>query len=305
MPPKKPNAYYPTYVALLEGLTTGSTIPVTALIASEGLPNVTDGTKRDHLKTLIKERPELLEKIVGLYPQADTIIDLVEKLDGSVIEATLDQANRHCAKIVDKIALPILHEFVRSNLSKHISGTSISLTVDELMEFLLEGFAEFSKGAGNGLVSIAGTLNERLLMRAMKNGGMVEGADFKKTGTNSEADIVVHSHAGTKINLGVEVKSYHARERLLRGLQDIDGPKVGVGYFKDPSEFNAARTMTLLQADPAAIFMPASTLSKVDATATSRKTNNKISYDSRLYRPLEQFVTDMKHFVQTGQLPTY
>ena len=300
-----PNPYHPVYLRVLESLPVGGTIPLASLLAAAGLPSVTDHTKRGHLKTLIRDRPDLLERIVGLYPQADTVIDLIEKRHGPVTEATLDQANKHCREVVEKIALPTLHEFVRTTLTEHISGTVVSLSMDELMEFLLDEFAKFSKGAGNGLVSIAGTLNERLLMRAMKNAGLTEGEDFKKTGTNSEADLVVHSHTGTRANLGVEVKSYHARERLLRGLRDIAGSKVGVGYFKDPSEFNADRIVTLLQADPAAIYMPGSTLAQVDPVAAARTTNNRIALDSKVYRPIERFVTDMLHFVKTGELPKF
>lgn len=287
----------------INSLAAGQTIDLDELLAIPGLPAVGLSTKRNHLRRLVQAEPQLLERIVGFYPSVATVIDLVEQRHGLVTEARINEANEQCKEIVGTIARPIVHRFVRTALDQHINGANVALTLDELMQFLLEEFVEFQRGAGNGLVSIAGGMNEALLMRAMSNAGLVRGTDFKKTGTNSEGDFVVHSRVGTRENLGVEVKSYHARERLLRGLRDITGLKVGAGYFRSPAEFNAARTMTLLQADPAAIYMPRVTLEEVDGAARAMTTNNRIAFQRRLYRPLEQFVTDMSHYTNTGQLP--
>lgn len=295
--------YFAPYRALLDALAPGQTVDLDQLLKAEGLPAVSIATRKKYLRELVQEMPEYLEKIVGFYPSVDTVIDLVELRFGKVVEQQLDASNQRCREIVEKVARPIVHRFVGTSLANHISGTTVSLSLDELMEFLLEEFVEFQRGAGNGLVSIAGSMNEALLMRAMTNAGLRRGMDFDKTGSNSEADILVRSRVGTKDSLGVEVKSYHARERLLRGLRDINGLKVGVGYFKDPSEFNPARSVTLLQADPAAIYMPDATLQQLEPKARQITTNSKIAFQSRLYRPLERFVSDMAHYVRAGNLP--
>lgn len=299
------NQYYDCFERVLSSLSAGQTVALGDLLSCDGLPKVGDGTKRKYLKQLISAKPMFLEKIVGFYPSPETIIDLVESRHGKVIEANIDSSNQACRLIVQGIAKPIVHGFVRDTLAEHIEGSRIGLELDQLLSFLLEEFSEFSRGAGNGLVSIAGSINELLLIRAMKNGGMTDKSDFTRTGTESEADIVVHSRTGSRMNLGVEVKSYHARERLLRGLQDVTGKKVGAGFFKDPKEFNAKRTKTLLQAGPAAIYMPQATLSRVESSAVELTTNETIAFRSRLYRPLERFVSDMQHFNNYEVLPPY
>lgn len=299
------NPYHSIFKAILSALPAGKAIDLAPLLATSELPKVSLATRKKHLKALVRAEPELLERIVGFYPSVDTVIDLVEIRHGKVLEVNLDQSNEHCRSIVEKIGRPIILGFVQATLAEHISGTKVALTLDELMDFLLDEFTDFARGAGNGLVSIAGSMNEQLLMRAMANAGLKANEDFRKTGTNSEADFVVHSHIGNKDNLGVEVKSYHARERLLRGLRDVTGLKVGVGYFKDASEFNKTRTVTLLQTDPAAIYIPTATLKNVDPAAQSIPTNSKIAFQSRLYRPIERFVSDMAHFCKKGELPKY
>ena len=299
------NPYHHVFRAALATLPQGDFLWLDALLALPELPAVAIATKRSHLKKLIELDPQLLEKVRGLYPKADTIIDIVERTTGRVIETTLDASNRAAAAIVQNIAGPVVNQFVDTALRAYIIGDRITLTKSELMDFLLTEYSEFSKGAGNGLVSIAGTLNERILMRAMSNQGMIEGDNFQRTGTNSEADLIVHTRTGTRSSLGVELKSYHARERLLRGLQDIVGLKVGFGFFKDPSEFNAGRTQTLLQTHAAAIYMPNATLVRVATDSLAMTSNENIAFQSRFYRPIEQFVTDMLHYVGHGELPRY
>lgn len=188
-------------------------------------------------------------------------------------------------------------------MGSYVSGANLNIPVQSIIDFLQDDYADFMAKSGNGLVSIAGSVNEHLLDRVLKNHGMVEEDDYRKTGKNSEADFIVYS--SSKSQLGIEVKSYHARERLLRGLQDITGDKVGFGYFIDPSEFNEHRTRTLLQSGAAAIYMPKRTLDLVDPSAKSQITTQRISLNSKFYRPFEQFATDMKHFCTTGQLPAY
>lgn len=221
-----------------------------------------------------------------------------------VCEANVVAANRICADIVETAFKPVVEEVVRTGLANHIEGSDIHVPIDALMEFLLGDFAEFTKGAGNGLVSVAGAINEKLLVRCLLSAGLTE-EDFSQTGTESEGDIVVHSRSSKKGNLGVEIKSYHARERLLRGLRDVDKPKVGAGYFIDHSEFNEGRTKLLLQTQAAAIYMPEETLGNLAPKALVMTSQDMLAFGSRFYRPLERFATDMAHFVTTGQLPEY
>ena len=303
----KYSAYHSVFFSILSALPAGARMDYRLLIANASLPNAKDQTKKKHLKTFIYQNPAYLNNLTGFYPTPDTIIDLVEKSIGKVMETNLDLANQQCRNVVSGLAQPILEDFISGGLGNHINPTSkvVSMPLPVLTQFLMDDFTEFLKGSGNGLVSIAGKINELLLVRAMKNFGLVEKTNFSITGTDSEADLIIHSTAGNKENLGVEVKSYHARERLLRGLTDVKVPKIGVGYFKDPSEFNPQRTMTLHQAQPAAIYMPQATLSRVDPSSRNSTTTQKAAPGSRLYRPLEQFVTDMNGFVSNGVLPHY
>lgn len=269
--------------------------------------NVTVSTVKNHFKSFVDSNPSFLSCITGFYPKPETIVALVEQEIGSIDESKLDLANVRSREIVNGVARPIVMRFIHEGLASHLNPDkgSISIGIDVLTDFLIDDFAEFLKGAGNGLVSIAGSLNEMLLIRAMENAQMEKGKHFTRTGTDSKADIIVHSNASGRPNLAVEVKSYHARERLLRGLQDISPPKVGVGYFKDPAEFNPGRTRTLLQTQSAAVYMPRATLDRLSSESKGIKTMEATAFESFLYRPLEQFVTDMKGFYKTGALPRY
>lgn len=298
--------YPEAFCELLDAVPAGSRIPFRN-IASASQFNVTVDTVKKHFKTFIDENPSYLSRITGFFPKPETIIALVEQEIGLIAETNLDLANVRSSEIVKGIARPIVEEFIHDGLSGNVNSTSgyIQIGTDTLTDFLIEDFSEFLRSAGNGLVSIAGGLNELLLIRAMQNAGMQLGEDFIRTGKDSKADIIVHSSVGTRDNLAIEVKSYHARERLLRGLQDIPVPKIGVGFFKDAAEFNPARTRTLLQAQPAAIYMPRATLDHLPNESRNIKTVERAAFESSLYRPLEQFVTDMQAFNASGVLPKY
>jgi hypothetical protein len=283
----------------------GGTIAVEQLLASPPLPNFKMNTKKKHLKSLLDQNPQFLACITGFFPSSKSIIDNVEAAIGLITELNLLVANQRCYQIVQSISQPMFDSFIRDELAGHVAGMQVSLPIADLIRFLLVEYAEFNKAMGNGLVSIAGALNEWLLIRAMTNAGMRDSTDFEKTGTDSEADLVIHSRGPRAVNLGVEIKSYRARERLLRGLHDIKGLKVGVGFFIDPNEFNCSRTRRLIQACPAAIYMPRATLDAIDPDALALSSQQPIAFDSRLYRPLEQFVSDMLFYNSKGQLPRY
>lgn len=292
---------------LLDALPDGQRLAFHDLTASLPFKSVGADTVKKHFKTFIDENAAYLSRITGFYPKPETIIALVEQQIGPITETNLDLANVESSKIVDGVAHPMVKQFIREGLSAGLDqeGRNIAIGIDALTDFLIGDFSDFLRSAGNGLVSIAGSLNELLLLRALENAGMESRKHFTRTGKGSQADIIIHSTAGARTNLSVEVKSYHARERLLRGLQDIVVPKIGVGYFKDPAEFNPGRTKTLLQAQPSAIYMPRATLDRLSDESKNIKTTETAAYESSLYRPLEQFVTDMKAFNATGKLPKF
>lgn len=295
------------FAGLLEGIPAGERMSYEEIRSAPGLPNVSRQTVKKQFREFIDQHPEFLSRITGFYPKPETIIRVVESKLGQIVESNLDEANHSCKELVTELTKPIVENFIRRGIEGDFNAETglVTISLEGLTNFLVNEFSDFLRSAGNGLVSIAGSLNELLLIRAMKNGGMQEGHDFTPTGTDSEADIIVHSHVGTRENLGVEVKSYHARERLLRGLQDIKEPKIGVGFFKDETEFNPGRTQTLLQAGPAAIYMPASTLQRLPQESIQITTNARAAFGSRLYRPIERFVTDMRGFNGSGSLPPY
>lgn len=301
--------YNEAFRELLDAVPAGRRIPFRD-IASASHFNVTVDTVKKHFKAFIDGNPSYLSRITGFFPKPETIIALVEQEIGPIMESNLDLANVESSKIVKGVARPMVEEFIHEGLSGSLDQArgEIRIGMGALSDFLIDDFSEFLRSSGNGLVSIAGGLNELLLIQAMKNAGMRDSGDnkdFTRTGKDSKADVVVHSHVGTKSNLAVEVKSYHARERLLRGLRDISVPKIGVGYFKDPAEFNPTRTRTLLQAQPAAIYMPRTTLDRLPEDSRKIKTMETAAYGCCLYRPLEQFVTDMRWFNAHGALPKY
>ncbi len=243
--------------------------------------------------------------VQGILPSVDSLIDLAaQRVGAPVSEANVVQANKICADIVKRATDPVVEEVVRGGLASFISSNALQIPIQDLMDFLIGEFAAFTKGAGNGLVSVAGSINEKLLVRCLLERGLTEN-DFRQTGTESEGDIVIHSKAANRSNLGIEVKSYHARERLLRGLKDVDRPKVGAGYFVDYSEFNAQRTRLLLQTNAGAIYIPSDTLAKIDPASLAMTTNDTIAFGSRFYRPLERFASDMAYFVENGELPQF
>ena len=146
-----------------------------------------------------------------------------------------------------------------------------------------------------------GRLNEEIILRALKNSAL-QGDDYKRTGTKSDGDIIVFERVGKKKPLYVEVKSYHARERLLRGLQDIQHPeKVGAGFFRDAKEFNAKRTETLIGSGAWAIYIPDDTFLLITDQAKKMTTARQ----DRFYRPLSKFVSDMETYVSSGAISKY
>lgn len=261
------------------------------------------GTFKKHLKQFINIYPELLLKLTGFYPDVGTIVDIAESQPdlGKINSGNLMEANVECKKVVDVITKPRHVKFLSHHFDKNLGADGATLTIDKmaLIDLLYDRYVEFIHEADNGLVSIVGRLNEEIFLRAMSNGGMVYGKDFVRTGQNSEADIIVFQNGGNKNKLYVEVKSYHARERLLRGLQDINQPeKIGIGFFIDKDEFNPLRTATLLESNARAIYLPDVTYAAIGQSSKEMTT----VLQHRFYRPLSKLVDDMLYFVNHGKV---
>lgn len=264
--------------------------------------NVGENTVKKYLKAFINQNPSYLTRLVGFYPAPETIISLVESDIGLITSAKLWQANQASKLIVDAITKPKHAKFLSNLLSQDSTEDFFNEALRlRLADRIYEEYAPFVREADNGLISMAGGLNEKLFLRALENQGLVKGRDFVKTGTDSDGDLVVFENFGSKRRLTVEIKSYNARERLLRGLQDAQKPKIGIGFFRRADEFNAERTRTLLGAEPMAIYMPVDTYFKL---ADESKAFMTVAQDL-LYRPLELFAEDMQSFVSYGVLTAF
>lgn len=269
-------------------------------------PGVSEQTARKHVKKFISAERARWGCIAGLFPDTSAILDEVERtLQGGIQGATLVQANETAKAIVDDLSKKFRTHFCKKTLGSNLCQNTgnVSLSFDDLVSQLLVPYENYLTQSGNGLVSIAGTLNQSLLVRALRNSGLNDSGahpDFKETGTKSEGDIKVFCRHGNEKTLHVEAKSYAARERLLRGLSDIPQPKVGVGFFNDPSEFGEDRvTLIATTAHASAIYMPQNTL---DALSTGAK-GVIIPGSGRVCRSLEtEFVEDMKNFVAKGDI---
>lgn len=253
---------------------------------------------KDRLDPLTKADPNLLNALAEYLPSADVMIGAVELALGEPItQLNLARSNIVCTELVDRIVVPRHLSFLKRELSGRIHGAeNVAIQLDDLLTFLRSRYLPFVDAQNQGLISRAGRLNERLIRRALLNCGFVEDADFKMTGTKSEGDIIVRTTAGTGRPLSIEVKSYGARERLLRGLADAGDPKIGVGFFNEHGEFNNSRTTDFLGTNALAIYLPPETYARVDATAKTRVN----SRGSVFYRALTQLTTDLQAFKTSG-----
>lgn len=259
-------------------------------------------TIKKHLNALLRDGEHRVLNVAGFVPDAPLLVDLAEKAIGQIGSAMLMDANRETKKLIDQIAKPELRRVFLAGLPGEKTGEMLEVRVDDLFNFITDEFLPHVTETDNGFISIVGRLNEEIILRALRNSKLKDGVDFQRSGTNSVGDIIVSQRGGQKNNLYVEVKSYHARERLLRGLQDINHPfKVGIGYFRDPREFNPKRTQTLIDSGANAIYLPADTYGNVDPAALAMTTGKQSSF----YRPMDRFVEDMVIFAENGAIGDY
>lgn len=272
----------------------------------EALFDVSYQTVRNKIKRAMAEDASLRGRIAGVFPDTSTILDEVESDIGPIQGSNLVIANLKSSALVGGWSKSFAEHFCKKSLGHRYNTATgqVTLTFDELRTELLTPYEKYLVQSGNGLVSIAGTLNQSLLVRALRNSGLVDEGDhpqFRETGTKSEGDIqIYHSSARSRKTLSVEAKSYAARERLLRGMADIPPPKVGVGFFNDATEFGRDRvTLLATSAQASALYMPDSTLT--DLTLAARAV--EFPGSGRICRSLErEFVPDMQAFVTNGAI---
>lgn len=304
------------FLALLSELDKYSvTAPVFAgkLFADlEALDPEWDGKITGDLDLLVKHadavpglRKDILDRIEGYLPPSEVVIDLVESQmpGGKITGANLSNANLVCRQYVQKGTNPRFEHFIRDTLTPHLLPSGdLQLSVGKMVDFLKDDYDPFAKQVANGLISRAGKLNEMILERALISAGIgVKGSTYEVTGTKSNGDMVFYcSTTVPHKHLYAEVKSYGARERLLRGLQDLTGKDaIGVGFFTDASEFNPVRTQDFINANTLAIYMPDATYAALHADSKARLSKR----NQRFYRTLSTFPADILHFTRTGQLP--
>lgn len=272
-------------------------------------PSVKIATVRKKIKLAMAQNHDFIGKIAGIYPDTNTIIDITESELGAPINGTtLVQANLLAKKQIDKLTGSFLKDFCEKSLGCDYNTDTEKMTIslETLYEKLLNPYKEYLTKIDNALVSIAGTLNQSLIIRALRSAGLSDTTlpkCFSETGSRSEGDIqIYHTGAGKSGNkiLYIEAKSYAARERLLRGLADIKTPKVGVGFFNNPSEFSAKRVELLAtSAHTQAVYMPEDTYQNLTPEAKS------VNYPGtgRVCRILEsEFTLDMNEFNKTGAI---
>lgn len=257
------------------------------------LHHIRNGPQKEAVDALLTRFPDFLLRTEGYLPGAPAMMALVShQLGEPITSANLSAANEVCSKIVDGVLRPRLRKFIKETL--HPDGDFKPLSEADLLTFLSGPYAQFAKAEANGLVSRAGSLNEALVREAISSAGL---DDAIQTGTEGNADIQIVTKALNPPQiLSIEVKSYGARERLVRGLHDCREPKVGVGFFNKAAEFNADRTTQLRGTNASAIYLPESTFAALDENPKSRQNDQGGAF----YRPLGRFGPDMKRFSEAG-----
>lgn len=270
-------------------------LEIQALAPGQTLPlhGIKSGATKESLDGLFAHFPALLTRTEGYLPGAEAMMAIVAyRLDSPIRSENLSEANEVCSQIVNEVMGPRLKRFIRETLSP--DGSFPPLNEAQLVAFLTGPYAQYAKAEANSLVSRAGSLNEALVREAIRSAGLL---DAIQTGTEGNADVQVVAKAlHPPQTLNIEIKSYGARERLLRGLQDCNTPKVGVGFFNKSSEFNAVRTGQLLGTNASAIYLPEATLAGLDDATRARQN----SHGGQFYRALGRFGADMKLFSQVG-----
>ena len=206
--------------------------------------------------------PCLSEIVSDLIPPAPALIFLAERNVGQQCTAeNLEVVRAEVQRVAAGIGRGIKRVRLTRLLAQYVRGGAISGTVSDVIDLLIDRYEPEVRAANNAGISLAGRVHELVLQRALELQGLRPGTDFDKPPKPSrQGDIRFHSQKDRN-QLRTEVKSLAARERFERGLGELQPPKVGVGFFVDPSEFGPESTRRLLQQGVNAVYMPRSTLS--------------------------------------------
>lgn len=251
-------------------------------------------------ETFFEIYPCLSEVIENYVPPAPVLLALAERnLGVSVSANNMEQIRAEVEQIVSITRIRQHERKLRTVLAPYISGNQISGSIKDIFPLLRGEYIPFTVGLSNSNIVIAGRIHELIPRRALESAGLVYGQDFDTPPKSlKQGDIRVHNQS-QKAQLATEVKSLAARERFKRGLEEIKGLKVGLGFFNDPTEFSTNGASALINQGVLAVYMPAQTVQALSPPLKVFLNSNQRS----LFRPLSQYPQDMYNFVNVGTLP--
>ena len=98
---------------------------------------VTKSSIKTHLKSLVRNDHTMLGKLLGFYPDAPALVDMVEAKFGKITGDRIMDANRETKAIVDAISLPELRRYLDEKLKAFEKAGKIDVDVAVLYEFIL------------------------------------------------------------------------------------------------------------------------------------------------------------------------
>ena len=256
------------------------------------------GTKK--AGTFFSVYPCLAEVIEDYVPPAPVLIALAERNLGVAVSAnTMETVRAEVQRIVGTARIRQHDVRLSDILAPYIIGNNISGPAVDILVRIRQEYVRFTVGIANSDIVIAGRIHELIPALALESAGLIPGQDFDTPPKKLRlGDIRVHNKA-QKAQLAAEIKSLAARERFKRGLEEIKGPKVGLGFFNDPTEFTADASSAMINQGVLAVYMPAATLQSLSSPLRQYVNSNQRPF----FRPLSQYPRDMHNFVTTGTLP--
>jgi hypothetical protein len=186
-------------------------------------------------------------------------------------------------------------------------GTVVDCVMEEVARISADEFPRRIESVIQATRSIAGHSNENICVRCLEAGGLTNGVEFSDDG--DDADLILDGDQYRDLN--IEIKSEASRERASRSFSDrlswvlfavfTSGSEVRNRVFEGNEQGPAWIKSTM------AAYVPPRTLKLVkdlDSSATDDKSAYKQKNDNgRLFlRSNEEFVEDMKHFREHGEL---
>lgn len=244
--------------------------------------------------------PCLSEVIERYVPPATVLVALAERnLGVSVSANNMEQVRAEVEQVVGATRAWQHERELRRILAPYISGNQIAGSINNIFHLVRDEYVPFTVGLSNADIVIAGRVHEVIPTTALESAGLIRGQDFDTPPKRLKlGDIRVHNQS-QRAQLATEVKSLAARERFKRGLEEISGLKVGLGFFNDPTEFTTDGASSLINQGVLAVYMPSQTLQALSSTLKSFLNSNQRPF----FRPLSQYPQDMCNFVSAGTLP--